>query len=200
MRSPSQAGLLSDPLLAPAPEIEGYKVLGGVVLYQKLGQGGMGAVYRGKHLRLEVDVALKVMAPPDIAGAPLPPAELAYSPVPVMVSSCMRYTDFRETHGGRDGLIYLRTTLGMRSAGRGRLLFGADGPVRVWVNGEPVACVPDATNPIARDEYEAPALWKKGANRVVFAVATNRGQAWGVASRGVAPAGRTKSKGSRRTR
>ena len=56
--------LTSDPLLEKAPVREGYKVLGGVVLYQKLGQGGMGAVYRGKHLRLEVDVALKVMAAP----------------------------------------------------------------------------------------------------------------------------------------
>ncbi len=58
------ADLRTDPLLEKAPVHEGYKVLGGVVLYQKLGQGGMGAVYRGKHLRLEVDVALKVMATP----------------------------------------------------------------------------------------------------------------------------------------
>ena len=57
--------LATDPLLASFPVHEGYKVLGGVVLYQKLGQGGMGAVYRGKHLRLNVDVALKVMAPPE---------------------------------------------------------------------------------------------------------------------------------------
>jgi hypothetical protein len=35
-----------------------------VVLYEKLGQGGMGAVYRGKHLRLGIDVAVKVMAQP----------------------------------------------------------------------------------------------------------------------------------------
>jgi hypothetical protein len=37
----SQAGLLANPLLANVPVHEGYKVLGGVVLYQKLGQGGM---------------------------------------------------------------------------------------------------------------------------------------------------------------
>ncbi len=62
--------LIDDPLLVGVPVHEGYKVLGSVVLYQKLGQGGMGAVYRGKHLRLNLDVAIKVMALPPH----LPPA------------------------------------------------------------------------------------------------------------------------------
>ena len=56
--------LTTDILLTAIPIHEGYKVLGGVVLYEKLGQGGMGAVYRGKHLRLGIDVAVKVMAQP----------------------------------------------------------------------------------------------------------------------------------------
>ena len=56
--------LSTDPLLANVPAHKGYKVLGGVVLYQKLGQGGMGAVYKGRHLRLDIDVALKVTTPP----------------------------------------------------------------------------------------------------------------------------------------
>jgi len=43
-RDPS-CDLNTDPLLAGVPVAEGYKVLGGVVLYQKLGAGGMGAVY-----------------------------------------------------------------------------------------------------------------------------------------------------------
>ena len=53
-----------DPLLANVPEVEGFKVLGGVVIFDKLGEGGMGAVYRGRHLRLNVDVALKIMTTP----------------------------------------------------------------------------------------------------------------------------------------
>ena len=56
--------MMTDPLLADVPVCEGYKTLGGVVLYEKLGQGGMGAVYKGRHLRLDIDVAVKVMAPP----------------------------------------------------------------------------------------------------------------------------------------
>ncbi|MHC5054520.1 MAG: bifunctional serine/threonine-protein kinase/formylglycine-generating enzyme family protein [Planctomycetota bacterium] len=56
--------LLADPLLEGVPVRQGRKILGDVALDRKLGQGGMGAVYRGRHLRLDVDVALKVMAPP----------------------------------------------------------------------------------------------------------------------------------------
>ena len=66
-REPDMAdddNLINDELLADVPLVEGYKVLGSVALFQKLGQGGMGAVYKGKHVRLDVDVALKVMVPP----------------------------------------------------------------------------------------------------------------------------------------
>ncbi len=53
--------LLSDPLLQSAPSLEGFKVLDPAVLYAKVGQGGMGAVYRGRHFSLECDVAVKVL-------------------------------------------------------------------------------------------------------------------------------------------
>lgn len=56
--------LLNDPLLKDLPDSEGYKVLGGVVLLRKLGQGGMGAVYRGKHVGLNKHFAMKIMLLP----------------------------------------------------------------------------------------------------------------------------------------
>ncbi|MFH1377843.1 MAG: bifunctional serine/threonine-protein kinase/formylglycine-generating enzyme family protein [Planctomycetota bacterium] len=68
------ASLLDDPILANAPVSEGYKIVGPVALYAKLGQGGMGAVYKGKHARLNIDVVVKVMIPP--AGQP--PAQQDY--------------------------------------------------------------------------------------------------------------------------
>ncbi|MEE9393500.1 MAG: protein kinase [Planctomycetota bacterium] len=53
----------SDPLLQNAWEVEGFKVLYPVVLTAKLGQGGMGTVYRGRHLKLDIDVAVKCLRP-----------------------------------------------------------------------------------------------------------------------------------------
>jgi serine/threonine protein kinase len=73
---PDDAGLLSDPLLADVPVYEGYKVLGRVVLYEKLAQGGSGAVYKGRHLMLNADVAVKVIPSP-AATSPEQAEELA---------------------------------------------------------------------------------------------------------------------------
>jgi formylglycine-generating enzyme required for sulfatase activity/serine/threonine protein kinase len=62
--------LLSDPLLVDVPIHGEHKLLGGVLLERRLGQGGMGSVYKGRHQRLGIDVAVKVMRPPEgeVAG------------------------------------------------------------------------------------------------------------------------------------
>ncbi len=59
--------LLQDPLLRDAPTVEGFKVLDPAVLYAKIGKGGMGAVYRGRHFKLDLDVAVKCLKPSLVA-------------------------------------------------------------------------------------------------------------------------------------
>lgn len=68
--STADPDLCSDPLLRTVPTIEGFKVLNGVVLYAKVGQGGMGAVYRGRHVTLDVDLAVKCLKPQLAAESP----------------------------------------------------------------------------------------------------------------------------------
>ncbi|MFN3240515.1 MAG: protein kinase domain-containing protein [Planctomycetota bacterium] len=65
--APKSPMLQSDSNLERVQEVEGYKVLPPCVLYGKIGQGGMGAVYRGRHLNLDIDVAVKCLKP-DLTG------------------------------------------------------------------------------------------------------------------------------------
>jgi hypothetical protein len=52
--------------------------------------------------------------------------------------------------------------------------------VKIWVNGVEAACQPQATNPCIPGQYQAKARWKKGENDIVFALASNEGNAWGL--------------------
>ncbi|MDY6790362.1 MAG: serine/threonine-protein kinase [Thermodesulfobacteriota bacterium] len=56
--------LVQDPLLADVPIFDNYKVLEPVLIYAKLKEGNMGAIYKGRHLRLNIDVAVKIMMLP----------------------------------------------------------------------------------------------------------------------------------------
>ena len=106
---PDDAGLLSDPLLADVPVYEGYKVLGRVVLYEKLAQGGSSAVYKGRHLMLNADVAVKVIPPP-AATSPEHAEELARRFVRRMrAASSMKHDNLLRVYGvdSESGLRYI---------------------------------------------------------------------------------------------
>ncbi len=91
--------------------------------------------------------------------------------------------DIRQVHQGQDGLVYLRATVRLNKGGPGKLFYGADGPVKVFVNGVAVGCQPQATNPLVVDSYACDVRWKRGPNDVVIAVSGNRGNTWGINAR-----------------
>ena len=53
--------LNSDPILGALPIIDGYRVLAPCVIYGRIGRGGMGVVFRARHVNLDIDVALKCL-------------------------------------------------------------------------------------------------------------------------------------------
>ncbi len=119
---------------------------------------------------------------PDIARAAPPPAGTQFSPIQFsggILNICPIHRNMK------DGLVYIKGALKMKRAGRGTLAYGADGPTKVWVNGQAVGCAPQATNPVVADQYAAQVVWRKGENELLFAIHTNGGRAWGVTARGI---------------
>jgi len=113
-----------------------------------------------------------------VASAAYPSRDLQFIIAPVYREYNM--LDVRPVHGGRGGIVYVRTEHTAKKAGRGRLLFGADGPVRAWFNRKPVAVLPNATNPCTADHYKFDVMLKKGVNEIMFAINANKGRAWGI--------------------
>jgi alpha-galactosidase len=90
------------------------------------------------------------------------------------------FMDLRGVHGGEDGVIFAALTYRSGKGGKGELRYGADGPVKVWVNGREVDCRPNATNPAIAGAFKPAVTWKRGNNSILFALATNGGKAWGL--------------------
>ncbi|MBK9385910.1 MAG: SUMF1/EgtB/PvdO family nonheme iron enzyme [Planctomycetes bacterium] len=68
----SNADLRSEPMLRAVPEENGRKLLGAVVLRSKIGEDEKRAIYRGRHTRLGLDVAVECYeAPRGVEGAEL---------------------------------------------------------------------------------------------------------------------------------
>ena len=123
-------------------------------------------------------VASALLPVADVRTVAKPRASLKLAPVPYDAPG--DFADVRTCHGGKDGLLIIRSTIELEHESKGQLRFGADGPVKVWLNGKAVACEPTATNPATHGEYGCKVTWKPGPNTVTFALYTNKGNAWGV--------------------
>lgn len=96
------------------------------------------------------------------------------------------FVDARALIARRAGIVYLASTFESSAAGQGIVSLGYDGPVRVWLNGRDVFAGPGA-NPAVADRTAVYARFNKGANRLLVALDSNRGRAWGLFARVTPP-------------
>jgi hypothetical protein len=136
---------------------------------------------------LKAEVSELVAGPGAIVDVVYPGKKMAFAPVRYDAKS--DFHDIRPRHQGKlDGVVYARGFITFGKAVKGSLRFGADGPVKAFVNGREAGCDPKATNPITAHLSVVPAAWKKGKNEVLLAMRTCHGKAWGFAVQGVAGA------------
>ncbi len=117
-------------------------------------------------------------APNDIRTVSLPHNDISF--VPGNLIESVGLCDVRPAHGGKHGLVYLRMKYEAKETGKELLTYGADGPVKVWINGIEVGCHSEAQNPAVPGQFEAEAVWQAGLNEIIFALITNEGKAWGI--------------------
>jgi predicted dehydrogenase len=115
-----------------------------------------------------------------IKTAKPPAARVKFTPMTVTGGGFMNVNPMIKR---RDGLVYFKARHQSVKGGKAMLLFGADGPSRVWLNGKAVGLFPNLTNPAGADRCRVPVTLKKGANELLIALDTNEGKAWGVFSR-----------------
>lgn len=117
----------------------------------------------------------------DIRKVTLPSASLCREDIEGRVNVMPDgFVDLRGVHGGKDGVIYAVTSHRSGKVAKGELRFGADGPVKVWVNGREAACEPKASNPAVPGLFKARVSWKRGSNSIMIALSSNGGKAWGL--------------------
>ncbi len=144
-------------------------------LKKKYGDGGtVMQVFEGTDLLKDNTPIIKVGYPSKGLKFTKVPFEAQYN-----------YHDIRGRYGKtlKEGLLYARGVQTMTKAGTQKLVIGADGPFKVFVNGKEVGCNPKATNPVSGSMIMLDVDWKKGKNEVVLAMHTNKGNAWGFSAK-----------------
>ncbi len=83
-------------------------------------------------------------------------------------------------HGGRDEVVWYACRFSCPETMKLGLLFGYDGPVKVWVDDKAVFHDPAGNNPATPDKGKAVMQAAPGEHEVMIALGTNKGAAWGV--------------------
>jgi hypothetical protein len=84
---------------------------------------------------------------------------------------------------GKNKIFYFRCRIKCGEAMNLNLLFGYDGPVKMFCDGKEIHCDMKGGNPLIKDRRKIPCSLSKGAHEFVVALASNCGAAWGICLR-----------------
>ena len=82
--------------------------------------------------------------------------------------------------GSEDVLVFFRHVIKCPEAMSLNVLFGYDGAVKLWINGEERFADPDGINPAIVDRQQIPFAASAGRHEILAALASNSGRAWGI--------------------
>jgi sialate O-acetylesterase len=100
--------------------------------------------------------------------------------------ACPAATSFINCHPewtGRNGVAQLTHRVSCVKDGTATMLFGYDGPVRVFLDGVEIFSDPLGTNPAAIDARRIPLNLPAGDHELSVAIDINQGRAWGIYAR-----------------
>ena len=95
-------------------------------------------------------------------------------------------TEFMDMHeqisaqGKKGGSLFYRTRIACREPMRLDVLLGADGPVKVWVDGDQRYHDPHGSNPAVKDSIRVGFDASEGEHEILVALGANQGNAWGL--------------------
>jgi len=116
-----------------------------------------------------VNGALAKMPPPE------PSVRLGLQPF----VAATPFVDQHAVWDGRDGQAIFFSEVTLSEPMKLNLRLGYDGPIKVWIDDQPVFCDPNGTNPAVPDQAIVPVRLRRGTHRVSVAMDLNKGCAWG---------------------
>jgi len=90
------------------------------------------------------------------------------------------FCDLHMEWGQGDQLVFYSAVVQCQEPMRLAAQIGYDGPVKLWIDGVEKFHDPKGTNPAVADAQTVPFRAGKGAHRIVIALGSNEGRAWGV--------------------
>ncbi|MBI4978012.1 MAG: hypothetical protein HZC28_11045 [Spirochaetes bacterium] len=120
----------------------------------------------------------KILRHADVGGLPYPKKSMLGLKKHTFSGNFM--SRHEELNKAGSALVYYVSRITCASRMELSVLFGYDGPVKMWIDGREAFYDPNGTNPAKADAAKIPFIASKGEHEIVVALDSNTGNAWGI--------------------